>query len=92
MKNLLPEQNIIREQMAAIVYRYAKFKGYNTEVNGTLNYADNADISDYAKDAVIWNSDNGIMFGNDDNTFAPKDNTTRAQAAAVFERIVENMK
>lgn len=86
-----PEQNIIREQMAAIVYRYAKFKGYNTEVNGTLNYADNADISDYAKDAVIWNSDNGIMFGNDDNTFAPKDNTTRAQAAAVFERIVENM-
>ena len=50
--------------------------------------ADNADISEYAKDAVIWNLDKGIMFGNDDNTFAPKDNTTRAQAAAVFERII----
>ncbi len=50
--------------------------------------ADNADISEYAKDAVIWNFDNGIMFGNDDNTFASKDNTTRAQAAAVFERIM----
>lgn len=74
--------------MAAILYRYAKLKGDNTEVNGTLNYTDNADISDYAINAVIWNLDNGIMFGNGDNTFAPKANTTRAEAAAVFERIM----
>ncbi|MGN0183003.1 MAG: S-layer homology domain-containing protein, partial [Candidatus Ornithomonoglobus sp.] len=87
-----PEQNITREQMAAIIYRYAQFKEYNTEANGILNYADNADISDYARDAVIWNLDNGIMSGNDDNTFAPKSNTTRAQAAAVFERIINNMR
>ena len=83
-----PDEPVTREQMAAILYRYAKLKGDNTEVNGTLNYTDNADISDYAINAVIWNLDNGIMFGNDDNTFAPKANTTRAEAAAVFERIM----
>ncbi|MCI5892409.1 MAG: 5'-nucleotidase C-terminal domain-containing protein [Clostridiales bacterium] len=83
-----PDEPVTREQMAAILYRYAKLKGDNTEVNGTLNYTDNADISDYAINAVIWNLDNGIMFGNGDNTFAPKANTTRAEAAAVFERIM----
>lgn len=87
-----PDENITREQMAAIVYRYAKFKEYDTELSGELSYLDNDSISDYAKDAVIWSLDNGIMFGNDDNTFAPLSNTTRAQAAAVFERIIENLK
>ena len=87
-----PDDNITREQMAAIIYRYANLKGYDTEVNNALNYADNADISDYAKDAVIWNSDNGIMIGNDDNTFAPLSNATRAEAAAVFNRIAEYIK
>lgn len=87
-----PDENITREQMAAIVYRYAKFKEYDTELSGELAYSDNDSISDYAKDAVIWSLDNGIMFGNDDNTFAPLSNTTRAQAAAIFERITENLK
>lgn len=85
-----PEENITREQMAVIVYRYAKFKKYDININGGLTYADNADISDYAKEAVIWNMQNGIMLGNDDNTFVPVRNTTRAQAAAVFERILKN--
>ncbi len=83
-----PNEPVTREQMAAILYRYAKLKDNNTEANGVLDYVDAADISEYARDAVIWNLDNGIMFGNDDNTFAPKANTTRAQAAAVFERIM----
>lgn len=87
-----PDKNITREQMAAIVYRYAAFKQYNTNTAGTLSYTDTADISDYAKNAVIWNIQNGIMFGNEDNTFSPAANTTRAQAAAVFERIIGNLK
>ncbi len=87
-----PEENITREQMAAIVYRYAKFKAYNTEAYGELSYADNDDVSDYAKEAVIWNMQSDIMLGNDDNTFRPLSNTTRAQAAAVFEMIIENLK
>lgn len=84
-----PNDSITREQMAVILYRYAAYKGLNTNISGKLQYNDNTDISDYAKDAVIWNMDNGIMFGNDDNTFAPLSNTTRAQAAAVFVRMTE---
>ena len=87
-----PEENITREQTAAIVYRYSKFKEYDTDINDGLSYSDSSDISDYAKDAVIWNSKHGIMIGNEDNTFSPVSNTTRAQAAAVFERIVKNLK
>lgn len=82
-----PNENITREQIAAIIYRYATFKGYDVSINGEMSYLDSNDISSCAKNAVIWNVDNGIMYGNGDNTFSPKTNTTRAQAAAVFERI-----
>lgn len=89
-EEFVPEQTITREQMAAIIYRYAKFKGYNIEVNTTLNYIDSESISDYAREAVIWASDKGFMYGNTDNTFEPQAYATRAQAAAVFQRVVEN--
>ena len=87
-----PNDNITREQMAAIIYRYAAFKGYDMTANGNTNYKDNDDISDYAKSAVIWASEKAVMTGNTDGSFAPKANTTRAQAAAVFMRVLENLK
>ncbi len=87
-----PDDNITREQMAAIIYRYATFKGYDITTSGSIAYTDNGDISDYAKDAVIWAAEKSIMTGNTDGSFAPKANTTRAQAAAVFMRILENLK
>ncbi len=87
-----PDDIITREQMAAIIYRCAKLKGYDTSINGGISYADSGDISDYAKDAVVWSADNGIMIGNTDNTFTPQNNTTRAEAAAVFTRIAEKLK
>lgn len=87
-----PDDNITREQMAAIVYRYAEFKGCDTSISRELPYSDSISVSDYAREAVVWNTDNGILQGNEDNTFAPLDYTTRAQAAAVFERIVKNLK
>ena len=87
-----PNDNITREQMAAIIYRYAAFKGYDITTSGSTAYTDNSDISDYAKDAVIWAAEKSIMTGNTDGSFAPKANTTRAQAAAVFMRILENLK
>ena len=87
-----PNDNITREQMAAIIYRYATFKGYDITTSGSTAYTDNSDISDYAKDAVIWAAEKSVMTGNTDGSFAPKANTTRAQAAAVFMRILENLK
>ncbi len=87
-----PDDNITREQMAAIIYRYATFKGYDITTSGSIAYTDNGDISDYAKDAVIWAAEKSVMSGMADGSFAPGSNATRAQAAAVFMRILENLK
>ena len=87
-----PDDNITREQMAAIIYRYATFKGYDITTSGSIAYTDNGDISDYARDAVAWAAEKSVMSGMADGSFAPKANTTRAQAAAVFMRIHENLK
>ena len=87
-----PNEPITREQMAAIIYRYAAFKGYDITTSSNTSYTDNDDISDYAKDAVIWAAEKSVMTGNTDGSFAPKANTTRAQVASVFMRMVENLK
>ena len=87
-----PNEPITREQMAAIIYRYAAFKGYDITTSSNTSYTDNDNISDYAKDAVIWAAEKSVMTGNTDGSFAPKANTTRAQTASVFMRMVENLK
>ena len=87
-----PNEPITREQMAAIIYRYAAFKEYDITTSSNTSYTDNDNISDYAKDAVIWAAEKSVMTGNTDGSFAPKANTTRAQAASVFMRMVENLK
>lgn len=86
-----PNAHITREQMAAIAFRYAQFKGHDTAISGELSYTDNSSVSDWAKDAVIWAAEKEIMSGNTDGSFAPAANTTRAQAAAVFIRILEKL-
>ena len=87
-----PEDTITREQMATILYRYAKFKGMDVSVTGETSYTDKDAISDYAADAVIWAATKAVMSGNADGSFAPADNATRAEAAAVFMRIQEILK
>lgn len=84
-----PDKQITREQMAAILYRYAGFKGYDTSVSGGREYTDRGMISDYAEEAVSWTAERGIMSGNPDGSFAPRDNSTRAQAAAVIMRLLK---
>ena len=78
-----PDNNITREQMAAILYRYAK----NKAAAGEITYTDKSTISDYAMEAVAWAKAAGIMQGNADGTFAPVRNASRAEAAAVFVRM-----
>ena len=87
-----PNAKITREQMAAIVYRYARYKGRSIYAAETAEYTDSDSISDYAKDAVNWLSYHKILLGNADGTFAPQKNSTRAETAAVFQRIAENLK
>ena len=86
-----PNDPITREQMATILYRYANYKGYDTESNGNTAYTDSSFISGYARNAVSWAAANLLMKGNADGSFSPNENTTRAQAAAVFARMLENL-
>ena len=86
-----PNDPITREQMATILYRYADFKGFDIESNGNTAYSDSNSISGYARNAVSWAAANLLIKGNDDGSFLPNANATRAQAAAVFARMIENL-
>ena len=81
-----PNSDITREQIAAILYRYAKTKGYNSD-SDEITYSDVKDIAEYAIDSVKWAYCAGIMTGDENGNFNPKAGTTRAQAASVFMRL-----
>lgn len=87
-----PDAPVTREQAATILFRYAEYKGFASDVPKMPDYKDSKDISEYAEKAVGWASVSGIMNGNDDGTFAPKSTSTRAQAAAMFARAAEKLK
>lgn len=86
-----PEEKITREQFATMIYRYACYKGVAPTGAWAirLTYADVAEISDYALEGVMYCKLKGIMNGKGENMFAPSDNTTRAEAAAIFHRFLE---
>ena len=81
-----PTAPVTREQLATLLYRYAG----SPNVSGTLHAADAASVSDYAKDALLWANQNGIVNGVGSNTIAPKDNAQRAQVAAMLARYLQN--
>ena len=86
-----PDAPVTREQLAAILYRYAqsKGKGFTGAWAFPLDYSDAADVSEYAYEAMCFMTMNGVITGMDDGTLAPKDNATRAQIAAIFMRFCE---
>ena len=87
-----PNKDITREQMAAILYRYASYKSYSTAANGSIaGFNDNANVSAFAKDAVSWAVGEKLISGTGNNTLAPKGNATREQVAAILQRFAENI-
>ncbi len=85
-----PDENITREQMAAIIARYAEFKGKDISADADLTvYSDFDSISEYAADALKYTVSNGIMVGKSETTLNPSDTATRAEAAAILTRISE---
>ena len=87
-----PNDPITREQMAAILYRYAEFKG--ADVSGITElsaYIDAGSISDWAEDALGWAVDSGLMKGVTETTLQPQGNATRAQVAVLMQRLCENI-
>lgn len=89
-----PDNSITREQIAAIIFRYARYKGDKPDGAWAihLDYGDAAEISDWASEAVMYCKLKGVMTGDDMNMFNPKNNTTRAEAAAVLQRFYTAVK
>ncbi|MCI5500143.1 MAG: S-layer homology domain-containing protein [Clostridiales bacterium] len=87
-----PNDPITREQMAAILYRYASFKGYDVAQKADLaGFTDAAQISAYAKDAMSWANKAGLIGGVSATTLQPQGSATRAQVATILMRFCENV-
>lgn len=85
-----PDTNINREQMAVIMANYAKKLGYDLpKTLQAVTFADNAQISSWAKNAVRAMQQAGILAGKNGNRFDPKGTATRAEVATVLRRFVE---
>ena len=88
-KVFAPNDSITREQFAAIMYRYAKNKGYDVSVGentNILSYTDADQISEYAISAIQYAVGSGLMTGRTESTINPKANTTRAEMATILYR------
>lgn len=86
-----PDDILTREQFAAILYRYAAYKGYDTTVSDDASlkgYTDTNRISEGFEKALLWATDKGYLSGMTTTTLAPQLGTTRAQTAAILERFL----
>ena len=86
-----PDSNITREQIAAIMFRYAQYKGMDAvTLEENLHFADSSEISEYAVSAMNWTVGTGLIKGKSATTINPKDNATRAEIAAILQRFIES--
>ena len=86
-----PEDPITREQLAAILYRYAKYKGLDVSVKGDLGrFLDAPSVSLYASDAMSWAVGTGLIAGLD-GALQPGGNAGRAQVAVILQRLCVNL-
>lgn len=87
-----PNDSITREQLAAMLYRYGKYKGYDTSAVGDMSqFTDGKDASSWAVDAIKWVTGSKLMNGKDKGILDPGGKATRAEIAAMIERWVENI-
>ena len=89
-----PNEPVTREQIAAIFYRYAKYKKADTSTYANLSYYPDAkQVSDYAKKPIAWACSQGIINGikqlNGKITLSPKGDATRAQIATILMRYIK---
>lgn len=88
-----PQVNITREQLAAMLYRYAQNKKYDVSGAKSLDgYTDAQSVSSYAVPALQWANAAGVVNGKSGSKLDPKGNATRAEVAAMLMRFCENVK
>lgn len=86
-----PDSSLTREQLAMVLYTYAKIKGYDVSVGeetNILSYEDAFDISEYAISGVQYAAGAEIINGKTNSTLNPKDYATRAEIAVIFQRFL----
>ncbi|MCR5649478.1 MAG: S-layer homology domain-containing protein [Oscillospiraceae bacterium] len=86
-----PEDYVTREQMAVIIYRFAKFLEADTSAAAQLTYSDSASISEWAVDALKYCVGEGIISGNNNGAFEPQKEATRVQMATVIVRFIKSV-
>ncbi len=87
-----PNADITREQLAAVLYRYAKLKGVDVSAQGDLSgFADRGEVAAWAEEPLQWAVGCGLLNGNADGSLDPAGNATRAQVAAILMRFDEKV-
>lgn len=89
--NFYPNKTITREEMAAMIERTLSFMGKNTQPSSTIQVEDIKDISSWATSAVQLLYNQNIIQGRENNEFAPKENATRGETAAILMRMIEKL-
>ena len=85
-----PNDHVTRQQMAAILWRYAKYKGLDVAANGAVmpDFPDRGQIASWAGEAVSWAYSRGVMNGRNDGRLDPNGKATRAEAAVMLSRFL----
>lgn len=87
-----PADSVTREQIAVMTVNFAKLCGVEVPQNTERSeFTDEAEISEWAADAVHKAQQAGLLYGRDDGSFSPKDTATRAEVAAILHRFVETL-
>lgn len=80
-----PNQAVTREELAQMLYNYAKYKGYDLTAKGDLTaFSDGSKVSSWAETAMAWANGNKLINGFEDKTLRPGGDSTRAQAASIL--------
>ena len=89
--NFGPNDLVTRQQLAAILWRYAKYKGLNVSANGTAlpDFTDRGQIAAWANEAITWAYSRGIMNGRNNGALDPNGSATRAEAAVMLYRFLQ---
>ena len=87
-----PDTDVTREQFAVMLYKYARFKGYDLTATGDLTqFPDAGSISSWAETALSWANGKGLINGHENGTIDPKGSTIRAQAASIMANFDQNV-
>ncbi|MCL2367334.1 MAG: S-layer homology domain-containing protein [Oscillospiraceae bacterium] len=87
-----PNDDITREQLAAILMRYADWQGMDATATSNLAaFVDSGQVSEWAREAVSWANAEGLITGRTETMLAPRGNATRAEAATILMRFITEL-